>query len=165
MLKRACLPSLCNCEINWSGRTDLNGRPLAPQASALPGCATPRLFDLTQDIPEPLLDLFDDFGRRRPGTKGLYLLRRLTRSESLPDAFYCKPVFIEKSLYLEDHVEVLSRINPLPRLVLSRTQKGKLRLPVSQDVRLDARDPAYLPDLVKELVGERSLRLCYTPGR
>ena len=26
----------------WSGREDLNLRPLAPQASALPGCATPR---------------------------------------------------------------------------------------------------------------------------
>ena len=26
----------------WSGRPDLNRRPLAPQASALPGCATPR---------------------------------------------------------------------------------------------------------------------------
>src|SRR4030081_1839428 len=28
--------------IKWSGRQDLNLRPLAPQASALPGCATPR---------------------------------------------------------------------------------------------------------------------------
>ena len=27
---------------NWSGRRDLNSRPLAPHASALPGCATPR---------------------------------------------------------------------------------------------------------------------------
>ncbi len=27
---------------NWSGRQDLNLRPLAPHASALPGCATPR---------------------------------------------------------------------------------------------------------------------------
>jgi hypothetical protein len=27
---------------DWSGRLDLNQRPLAPQASALPGCATPR---------------------------------------------------------------------------------------------------------------------------
>ncbi len=27
---------------DWSGRRDLNPRPLAPQASALPGCATPR---------------------------------------------------------------------------------------------------------------------------
>ena len=30
--------------IFWSGRADLNGRPLAPQASTLPGCATPRRF-------------------------------------------------------------------------------------------------------------------------
>ena len=28
---------------NWSGRKDLNLRPLAPHASALPGCATARL--------------------------------------------------------------------------------------------------------------------------
>jgi hypothetical protein len=28
--------------IKWSGRGDLNSRPLAPQASALPGYATPR---------------------------------------------------------------------------------------------------------------------------
>src|SRR5206468_9625181 len=27
----------------WSGRADLNGRPPAPKAGALPGCATPRL--------------------------------------------------------------------------------------------------------------------------
>ena len=27
---------------NWSGRKDLNLRPLAPHASTLPGCATPR---------------------------------------------------------------------------------------------------------------------------
>ena len=28
----------------WSGREDLNLRPPAPKAGALPGCATPRLF-------------------------------------------------------------------------------------------------------------------------
>src|SRR5439155_17797472 len=28
---------------NWSGRGDLNARPPAPKAGALPGCATPRL--------------------------------------------------------------------------------------------------------------------------
>jgi hypothetical protein len=34
---------ICNLLImNWSGRRDLNSRPLAPQASALPGCATSR---------------------------------------------------------------------------------------------------------------------------
>ncbi len=26
----------------WSGRGDLNARPPAPKAGALPGCATPR---------------------------------------------------------------------------------------------------------------------------
>src|SRR5437899_1332663 len=30
--------------LQWSGRLDLNQRPLAPQASALPGCATPRHY-------------------------------------------------------------------------------------------------------------------------
>ena len=28
---------------NWSGRPELNRRPLGPEPSALPGCATPRL--------------------------------------------------------------------------------------------------------------------------
>jgi hypothetical protein len=37
----------CNCKwlkLNeiWSGRGDLNARPPAPKAGALPGCATPR---------------------------------------------------------------------------------------------------------------------------
>jgi hypothetical protein len=31
---------------NWSGRGDLNARPPAPKAGALPGCATPRHFVL-----------------------------------------------------------------------------------------------------------------------
>ena len=31
---------------SWSGRPDLNGRPLAPHASALPGCATPRSWEI-----------------------------------------------------------------------------------------------------------------------
>ena len=32
--------------ILWSGRGDLNARPPAPKAGALPGCATPRHFVL-----------------------------------------------------------------------------------------------------------------------
>jgi hypothetical protein len=31
----------------WSGRWDSNSRPLAPHASALPGCATPRFANYT----------------------------------------------------------------------------------------------------------------------
>src|SRR5215471_13296791 len=33
----------------WSGRRDLNSRPHAPQACALPGCATSRRLNLTND--------------------------------------------------------------------------------------------------------------------
>src|SRR5277367_329189 len=32
----------CNLMRSWSGRGDLNSRPPAPKAGALPGCATPR---------------------------------------------------------------------------------------------------------------------------
>ena len=31
---------------SWSGRGDLNARPPAPKAGALPGCATPRHLKL-----------------------------------------------------------------------------------------------------------------------
>ena len=34
-----------NLEV-WSGRLDLNQRPPAPKAGALPGCATPRLASI-----------------------------------------------------------------------------------------------------------------------
>src|SRR3989454_951264 len=36
-------PSSLIPHANWSGRGDLNARPPAPKAGALPGCATPRL--------------------------------------------------------------------------------------------------------------------------
>lgn len=35
--------------LTWSGRRDLNPRLLAPKASALPSCATPRLPSAPQD--------------------------------------------------------------------------------------------------------------------
>ena len=34
----------------WSGRSDLNRRPPAPQAGTLPGCATPRRIELYQPV-------------------------------------------------------------------------------------------------------------------
>jgi hypothetical protein len=33
-------------DVRWSGRRDLNPRPSAPQADALPGCATPRRYEM-----------------------------------------------------------------------------------------------------------------------
>src|ERR1700746_809894 len=38
------------CEGKWSGRGDLNARPPAPKAGALPGCATPRHPDCTSRL-------------------------------------------------------------------------------------------------------------------
>ncbi len=40
---RTCYPLDLGGE-EWSGREDLNLRPPAPKAGALPGCATPRLL-------------------------------------------------------------------------------------------------------------------------
>src|SRR5213594_2060242 len=41
-------PGTSPLDLDWSGRLDLNQRPPAPQAGALPGCATPRnLYDAT----------------------------------------------------------------------------------------------------------------------
>ena len=39
--------------LNWSGWPDLNRRPHAPQACALPGCATPRLDDARERVAAP----------------------------------------------------------------------------------------------------------------
>ena len=40
----------------WSGRQDLNLRPLAPHASALPGCATPRERESIQRLNQTATD-------------------------------------------------------------------------------------------------------------
>src|SRR2546426_6620782 len=37
-----CYPGVTPEAEKWSGRLDLNQRPPAPKAGALPGCATPR---------------------------------------------------------------------------------------------------------------------------
>ena len=40
--KKGLSETLKTLEMIWSGRQDLNLRPLVPQTSALPDCATPR---------------------------------------------------------------------------------------------------------------------------
>ena len=46
--------ALVSLRDEWSGRQDLNLRPLDPQSSALPGCATPRLRrEIVADIQGP----------------------------------------------------------------------------------------------------------------
>src|SRR6201987_1789937 len=57
----------------WSGRLDLNQRPHAPQACALPGCATSRrpapisvslAFEKGQDSQEFLVQIEEEFAMR-----------------------------------------------------------------------------------------------------
>ena len=43
-IKKELSGNLKTLFITWSGRQDLNLRPLVPQTSALPDCATPRTF-------------------------------------------------------------------------------------------------------------------------
>ena len=53
--------------MKWSGREDLNLRPLAPQASALPGCATPRRTRPNAADPLPATRSARSVGRTRRG--------------------------------------------------------------------------------------------------
>jgi hypothetical protein len=45
--------------MSWSGREDLNLRLLAPHASALPDCATPRITSYLGRLPFLSQGLFD----------------------------------------------------------------------------------------------------------
>ncbi len=53
-------PSSCkNClAATWSRRRDLNSRPLGPEPSALPSCATPRLQRILYQTPAPFASVF-----------------------------------------------------------------------------------------------------------
>jgi hypothetical protein len=62
----------------WSGRQDLNLRPLAPQASALPGCATPRKRLNRSMRRAPSASLTRD---RQAGIANDDLIRRLLRHQ------------------------------------------------------------------------------------
>ena len=50
-------PEVCGEWIwrEWSGRADLNRGPPAPKAGALPGCATPRLSSIINELPDMTL--------------------------------------------------------------------------------------------------------------
>src|SRR3990172_3291562 len=59
----------------WSGRPDLNRRPLAPKASALPGCATSRRYEHSTLSEHPAVaQLLDDEPYRLPAVADPVLL-------------------------------------------------------------------------------------------
>ena len=55
-------------EKSWSGRPDLNRGPLAPKASALPGCATPRIGFILPSFAEPVQRVFQRHKGRSPAS-------------------------------------------------------------------------------------------------
>src|SRR5690606_5278020 len=147
-------------EGKWSGRLDLNQRPLAPHASALPGCATPRRNGVypesaiegrpirsrpsapqqLQHVLELGSDLLDDL---------LALARvaaRLFAGEPLPCAADREALLVEQAPNLPDDQHVLALIVAAVAAPLHRLQLRKLLLPIAQHVRLHAAELAHLAD-------------------
>src|SRR5256885_1075393 len=148
----------------WSGRRDLNPRPLAPQASALPGCATPRtiqvslagidLFRIAKNL-QHLVDLvlhapdYLDCVARRPSF--------LYACPCMPPTLQTlqrEPLLVPHPFDLEEHLDVLRGVLPLPAPGLLGTQEPEFRFPEPQDIRRKASQPAHLPDLVEELLAD-----------
>src|SRR5713226_6378797 len=138
----------------WSGRRDLNPRPLAPQASALPGCATPRIiqtcrarFDLRriaenfQHLVDFVLHAPDHFDRIACRPPTLQTLQR-------------EPLLVPHPFDLEERLDVLRGVLPLPAPGLLGAQEPELRLPEPQDIRGKASQPAHFADLVEEILAD-----------
>src|SRR3982074_3482581 len=144
---------------NWSGRQDSNLRPLAPHASALPGCATPRprdrmiaqmslkilsaaclaaknldqLFELEPHLMNELLALVE-----------IHL--RVVAGEAVPCAANGKPLFIQEAPYLPDDQHVLPLIIPAVAATLDGLELGEFLFPVAQHMRFDAAQVADFTD-------------------
>src|SRR4030067_133753 len=80
------------------GGADLNGRPLPPQGSALPGYATPRFY-LFQYIQNSLQFVYYIINHSR-GSFTLFL-------KPLPRTSYGKSFFIQQSLYYKNFIYIL----------------------------------------------------------
>ncbi len=135
----------------------MNRRPLAPQASALPGCATPRLRYAVSDLSEPFPDKGDCFGGVFDFSllllNGFYLGRfHDPVLESLSYTLDRVAFLIKHPLDHKDRLKVLLDIDPLAGLILSGLQERELGLPVSEHVRLNAGNLADLADLIEQLV-------------
>src|SRR5207249_9702203 len=143
---------------------DLNPRPLAPQASALPGCATPRtiqafpawidlrrIAEHLQHLVDLVLHAADHLERvaRRPP-----LLHACPRMPPTLQPLQRKPLLVAQPFDLEERFDVLLGVLPLPTSCLLGTQEPEFRLPKPQDIGGEAGQPAHFADLVEELVGD-----------
>src|SRR5258705_3660427 len=173
----------------WSGRLDLNQRPPAPHAGALPGCATPRPLymgcsepwnvgrtararksrhggggphrgrkssspgggvwrssrrrgaapQLGREPPQLRLHLVEHELAHRLAEAQLDLrLHAALLEQLLLRALDGEAARVQEVLAVHQGADLLGAIHAVPRPILARTQAPELRLPVAEDVRLDA---------------------------
>src|SRR5581483_3381077 len=163
--------------VKWSGRLDLNQRPLAPHASALPGCATPRTAQIlrraltwfkrnfagaAQELAhrlEPGTDVAER-GQRlgvRRGELELLVPRPRLLLEALLRAFEGEAILVQQGLDPEHHLDVVLPVHALAGVVLARAKQLELGFPVPEDVRRHAGDVGHLADPEEQLVGNPRL--------
>ena len=108
-----------------------------------------RLFENLEVLPDLLLRLLQQVIPVLTAPASQFPLRSRYRISAL----------IKELLDLQDVVQVLLGVKTLAGLPLLRPEMWKLRLPVPQYIRLEARDTADLADAVEQLTRLTELRL------
>src|SRR3989442_4629650 len=133
----------------WSGRQDLNLRPLDPQSSALPGCATPRptgrssqiwgSASRTQARAQPGEALAD----AAEGVRVLHLFQSKLelvgvapglREEPFLGALEREALVVEQGTDALDELEIALAVHALAGGGLLRTEELELGFPVAEDL-------------------------------
>src|SRR5271155_5266383 len=155
----------------WSGRLDLNQRPHAPQACALPGCATSRRFQAVtsvslafekgQDGEEFLVQIEQEFlmraravfwmgsGRRFDCCRRVFaaVLRQIFARARDREA-----LVVQQPLDLEDDLDILAAIQAASVGSLHRLKRREFALPIAQDEGLRRSQAADFADAEQTLV-------------
>src|SRR5579864_9106205 len=90
------LEGRCSFHLSYwreSGRADLNGRPPAPKAGALPGCATPRAISNNTRPwrPQPHIRHGDVATRSRSGTRRCGVKSKIETADAMRSKLHCTP--------------------------------------------------------------------------
>src|SRR5450759_3134973 len=149
----------------WSGREDSNLRPLAPHASALPGCATPRrgwnyswidsarlALQQRKNAFQFLADLCRG-GSRRTGRSGNLCRHRVF--ETVTRSVDGKAMLIEQFADATDEQHFVVLVITAVATALERLELRELLLPITQQVRFDAAQIAHLANGEITLGGNR----------
>src|SRR3974390_2943943 len=155
--------------MNWSGRQDSNLRPLAPHASALPGCATPRprmrmisqlgprvgvAFALAQQDIDQLFELQSHLMYQLLALIQIHL--RIIAGEPIASATDGETLFIQEAANLPDDQYVLALIVAAIAAALHGLELRELLLPIAQHMGLDAAQITHFAD--REIAFSRDRR-------